>query len=204
MSLPIICLSIYFMYLSISVYLLPIYPSIHPSMHECMYWCISVYSYIHLCAYVSIYLSFYLLIHVCLWVCMYLPGFLGGSDSKESNCNAGRPGFDPGLGRSPGREHGNPLQYTCLENPHGQRNLAGYSPWGRRVRHNWMTKLSTCIYPSTYLSAYLSVIYPCMYVCMYVCMYPSLYLSCNFIILETSTARKSFVLVLTSDVIGRW
>ena len=36
----------------------------------------------------------------------------------------------PGLGRSPGREHGNPLKYSCLENPCGQRILAGYSPWG--------------------------------------------------------------------------
>ena len=36
----------------------------------------------------------------------------------------------PGLGRSPGGGHGNPLQYSCLENPHGQRSLAGCSPWG--------------------------------------------------------------------------
>ena len=28
--------------------------------------------------------------------------------------------------------HGNPLQYSCLENPHGQRSLVGYSPWGRK------------------------------------------------------------------------
>ena len=38
----------------------------------------------------------------------------------------------PGSGRSPGGEHGNSLQYPCLENPHGQRNLAGYNPWGRK------------------------------------------------------------------------
>ena len=37
-------------------------------------------------------------------------------------------GFIPGLGRSPGGGHGNPLQYFCLENPHGQRSLMGYSP----------------------------------------------------------------------------
>ena len=37
-----------------------------------------------------------------------------------------------GLGRSPGGRHGNPLQYSCLENPHEQRNLAGYSPWGHK------------------------------------------------------------------------
>ena len=41
-------------------------------------------------------------------------------------------GSVPGLGRSPGEEHGNPLQYSCLENPHGQRSLAGYSPWGHK------------------------------------------------------------------------
>ena len=38
-------------------------------------------------------------------------------------------GSIPGLGRSPGGEHGNPLQYSCLENPHGWRSLVGYSPW---------------------------------------------------------------------------
>ena len=41
-------------------------------------------------------------------------------------------GSIPGLGRSPGGGQGNPLQYSCLENPHGQRGLAGYSPWGRK------------------------------------------------------------------------
>ena len=41
-------------------------------------------------------------------------------------------GSIPGFGRPPGGGHGNPLQYSCLENPHGQRSLAGYSPWGRK------------------------------------------------------------------------
>ena len=44
-------------------------------------------------------------------------GFLGGSHSKESTCNAVDLGSIPGLGRSPGGGHGNPLQYFCLENP---------------------------------------------------------------------------------------
>ena len=44
-------------------------------------------------------------------------GFHGGSDSKESSCNVGDLGLIPGLGRSPGGGHGNPLQYSCLENP---------------------------------------------------------------------------------------
>ena len=59
-------------------------------------------------------------------------GFPVGSDSKESSCNAGHLGSVPGLGRSPGGGHSNPLQYSCLENPHGQRSLAGYRPWGCR------------------------------------------------------------------------
>ena len=37
----------------------------------------------------------------------------------------------PGSGRSPGEGNGNPLQSSCLENPHGQRSLVGYSPRGR-------------------------------------------------------------------------
>ena len=41
-------------------------------------------------------------------------------------------GLTPGLGRSPGGGHGNPLQYFCLENPHGQRRLAGHSPRGHK------------------------------------------------------------------------
>ena len=43
-------------------------------------------------------------------------GFPGGSDSKQSVCNAGDPGSIPGLGRSPGDGNDNPLQYSCLEN----------------------------------------------------------------------------------------
>ena len=57
-------------------------------------------------------------------------GFPGGSDGKESACNAGDLGSMPGLGSFPGGGHGNPVQYSCLENPHGQRSLVGYSPWG--------------------------------------------------------------------------
>ena len=62
--------------------------------------------------------------------------FPDGSDGIESACNAGDLGLIPGLGRSPGEGHGNPLQYSQLENPHGQRSLVGCSPLGRRVGHN--------------------------------------------------------------------
>ena len=57
-----------------------------------------------------------------------LPQWLSG---EESACNTGNPGdmgLIPGLGRSPGEGHGNPPQYSCLEN--GEKSLAGYSPPG--------------------------------------------------------------------------
>ena len=70
-------------------------------------------------------------------VCLFLPfhhflHFPGSSVSKESACNVGDLGLTPGLGRSPGGGHGNPLQCSCQENAHGQRRLVGYSPWGRK------------------------------------------------------------------------
>ena len=60
---------------------------------------------------------------------MGFPGVLAG---KESACNEGDLGSIPGLGRSPGGGHGNPLQFSGLENLHGQRSLVGYNPWGRK------------------------------------------------------------------------
>ena len=44
-------------------------------------------------------------------------GFPGGSDNKESACNVGDLGSVSGLGKSSGKGTGNPLQYSCLENP---------------------------------------------------------------------------------------
>ena len=59
-------------------------------------------------------------------------GFPGGSDGKESPCSAEDLDLIPGLGRSPGEGNDNPLQCSCLENPHGQRSLASYSPRGHK------------------------------------------------------------------------
>ena len=76
-------------------------------------------------------------------------GFPGGSDGKVSACNEEDLGLIPGLGRSLGGEHDNSLQYTCLENPHGQRSLAGNSPWGHK--ESYMTEqLSTAHTYHTY------------------------------------------------------
>ena len=65
------------------------------------------------------------------------PG-LGGSDGKESFCNAGDLGLIPGLGRSPGGGHGNPLQYSCLENSMDRGEEPGrlQSIGSQRVRHD--------------------------------------------------------------------
>ena len=46
-----------------------------------------------------------------------IQSYSGGSDGKASAYHAGDPGSIPGSGRSPGEENGNPLQYSCLENP---------------------------------------------------------------------------------------
>ena len=69
----------------------------------------------------------------------YIPEcFLGNSAGKESICKEGDPGLIPGSGRSPGEGIGHPLWYSYLENPYGQRSLAGYSPW--RLTESDMTE----------------------------------------------------------------
>ena len=66
-----------------------------------------------------------------MYVCIYIYICSLVTTGKESACNGADLGSIPLLGRSPGGGQGNPLQYSCLENPHGQRSLEGCSPWGR-------------------------------------------------------------------------
>ena len=72
--------------------------------------------------------------HSILFYQFCLPGFATTARCPlvPSLSNAGDLGSTPGWGRSPGGGNGYPLQYSCLENPHGQRSLAGYSLWGRK------------------------------------------------------------------------
>ena len=69
---------------------------------------------------------------------------------KESACSAGDASLIPRSGRFPGGGHGNPLQYSCLKNPHGQKSLLGYSPYGHKkldtteVNEHACTVLVTC------------------------------------------------------------
>ena len=68
-------------------------------------------------------------------------GFPGGSDGKEYACSVGDL-FDPWVGKIPWRKTWQPTPVFLLENPHGQRSLVGYSPWGLK-ESNTNEKLST-------------------------------------------------------------
>ena len=64
-------------------------------------------------------------------------GFPYGSAGKDSACNAGNPGSIPGLGKSPGEQNGNLLQYSCLENPMNRGAWRAIQSMGsQRVRHD--------------------------------------------------------------------
>ena len=67
----------------------------------------------------------YIYTPICIHVYAWFPRWLSG---KELACQAGDEGSIPGLGRSPGGENGNPLQYSCLENPVNRRPWQVYSP----------------------------------------------------------------------------
>ena len=121
-------------------------------IHSAIYWCIpssGLYKTYHLnwiFPSISLLKLFYKIvlfyIYIYIYITLYcirdkLPtpvflGFPGGSDGKESTSNARDLGSMPGLERYPGEGHGNPLQYSCLENPHAQRSLVGYSPMGHK------------------------------------------------------------------------
>ena len=64
----------------------------------------------------------------------------GGSDCKESACNAGDLGLIPGLGRSPGEGNGNTLQYSCLENSMDRGAWWATVHGVRRIRHDLVSK----------------------------------------------------------------
>ena len=107
---------------------------------------------------------------ICIDVCVYiyrLPWWLSG---KELSCSAGDAGdsaFIPGLGKSPGRGHGNPLQLSCLENP------MAWGDWKATV--HWVTKCQTRV---KWLSTHIY---------MYVCSSPQLLQNLLFVDFLTMT-----------------
>ena len=68
-----------------------------------------------------------------------LPGLPWGLSNKESACNVGDPGSIPGLGISPGEGNGNPLQYSCLENPMEEEPGRSQSMGSQRITHKLKT-----------------------------------------------------------------
>ena len=81
------------------------------------------------------------------WVRDMNLGFSGDWDSKEAACNAGVTGLFPGLGRSSGERNGNPLQYSCLENPMNRgvlwATVCEVARVGARVGHDLVTTITT-------------------------------------------------------------
>ena len=69
---------------------------------------------------------------------MCFMGFPGGSDGKESACNAGDVGSIPGPGRYPGEGNGNPLQYSCLGNPMDREEPGGLQSMGSQKSQTWL------------------------------------------------------------------
>ena len=83
-------------------------------------------------------------------------GFLCGSDNKESTYDVGNLGSIPRLGRNPGEGNGNPLQYSRLENPHGQRRLVAYPVHGVAKSHTTEGLTLPCITESLCCRAVIS------------------------------------------------
>ena len=88
-----------------------------------------------------------------IYITMYKMGFQGGAVVKNPPANtgdAGDVGLIPGSRRSPGEGNGNLLQCSCMKKFHGQRSLAGYSPWGCKAlvflgfTGDWEGKESAC------------------------------------------------------------
>jgi len=84
-------------------------------------------------------------------------GFLGGSDGKESACNAGDPSLIPGSEQSPGGGHGNTLQYSCQEN---SMDKGACKESDTTVRLTLYFFMPVCI-----------CVYVCICVCMYMCVF---------------------------------
>ena len=99
------------------------------------------------------------------WELVKPGGFPGGSDSKESVCNAGRPRFTPWVGKIPWRRKWEPIPVFLPGEVHGQRSLVGYSPWDHINGLDWLalTYLPnlevTNTNKNTFLSAEGNVIY---------------------------------------------
>ena len=87
----------------------------------------------------SIYLETLSVVKIIQMIAKAIRGFTGGSDGKESTCQAGDMDLIPGLGRAPWKRKSQLTPIFSSGKSHGRRSLVGYGPWGRRVRLNLTT-----------------------------------------------------------------
>ena len=112
----------------------------------------SKYIYINICTYIYgyIYINMFY-VHICIYKHMYIHRkFPRTSVGKESVCNTGDPDSIPGWERSPREGNGNPLQYSCLENPMDRGAWWATVHVVARVSHNLVTKPPPCTYTYTH------------------------------------------------------
>ena len=111
----------------------------------------------------------YFYTYACIYTCIYI-GILGGSDGKESACNAGDPSLIPGSEQSPGGGHGNPFQYSCLENSMDKGACKESDP---------TVQLTLCFF-----------MHVCICVCMYMCVFMNACVCTPMCIFSSETGSK--------------
>ena len=123
--------------------------------------------------------------------------FPGGSDGKASACNAGDRGSIPGLGRSPGEGHGNPLQYCCLENPRdgGAWWAAIYGVAQSRTRLMWLSSSSRPLHMFFFILASQFPLFKTVQICLSLGNYSWLYLP-QIHVLCVCILRKNMVILI--------
>ena len=102
-------------------------------IHICIYVCMYAYTYTYVCTHLCVYTHTYACTHTHTHTRIWLPWWLNG---EELTVDAGDVGMIPGLRRSPGEGDDNPNPISLPVKSHGQKSLAGYSPWDCRVKHD--------------------------------------------------------------------
>ena len=103
---------------------------------------------------------------------IYIYGFPWWLRGLSICLQCGRPGFNPWVRKIPWKRKWQPTPIFLPGESYGQRSLVGYSPWGRRVRHDWVTSLSLYIY-----------VCMCVCVCIYIYIYDTVETVSDFIFL---------------------
>ena len=155
-----------------------------------------------------VYVYLYAYIHIYLYtICSKLDGpryyhtsFSGGSDRKESACNAGASGLITGLGRSSGEGNGEPVQYSCLEN---SMDRAGWwtSVHGIANRQTQLKWLAVSLAYILHIYVYTLYTYICIYVSESLCCTPGTTLKINYTSLQKKL-RLSHILVSHLNLMG--